>query len=32
MPNMKALSLTVKSYEQTKSVTDGQTDDGQIDP
>ena len=37
---MKTLSLKVKSYKQTKSVTDGQkdgrmdgqTDDGQSDP
>ena len=26
MPNIKALSLKVKSYKQTKSVTDGRTD------
>ena len=40
MPNMKALSLKVKSYKQTESVKDGQTDrqtdrrtdDGQSDP
>ena len=36
MQNIKVVSLKVKSYKQTRSVTDGQTDgrtdDGQSDP